>query len=98
MRTIREEKQARDLNLFPGLLARDAAHIARSKAKAMQVDEAIRRQQVEAAAAVVAATVSVAQAQKATEREQGTTWMLLGAVGVCLAVIVALAVRLGLGM
>lgn len=91
MRTILQEKQARDLNLFPGLLARDAAHIARSKAKAMQVDETIRRQQVEAAAAVV-------QAQKAAEREQQTTRILLGAVGVCLAAIVALAVRLGLGM
>lgn len=91
MRTIRREKQARDLNLFPGLLARDAAHIARSKAKALRVDEAIRRQQVAAAAAVV-------QAQKAAEREQETTHFFLGAVGVCLAAIVALAIRLGLGV
>jgi hypothetical protein len=91
MRTIREEKMARDLNLFPGLLARDAAHIARSKAKAQRVDEEIRRKQVAAAAAVV-------QAQKAAEREQEGTRFLLGAVGVCLAVIVALAVRLGMGM
>lgn len=91
MKTIRDEKMARDLNMFPGLLARDAAHIARAKAKAQRVDEAIRRQQVAAAAAVV-------QAQKAQQREQETTRILLGAVGVCLAVIVALAVRLGLGM
>lgn len=91
MRTIKQEKQARDLNLFPGILARDAAHIARAKAKAQQVDEAIRRQQVAAAAAAV-------QAQKAAEREQQTTRFMLGAVGVCLAVIVALAVRLGLGV
>lgn len=91
MKTIRDERMARDLNLFPGLMARDAAHIARAKAKAQQVDEAIRRQQVAAAAAVV-------QAQKATEREQQTTRFFLGAVGVCLAVIVALAIRLGLGV
>lgn len=91
MRTIREEKMARDLNLFPGIMARDAAHIARAKAKAQQVDEEIRRQQVAAAAAVI-------QAQKATEREQEGNRFLLGAVGVCLAVIVALAVRLGMGM
>lgn len=91
MKTIRAEKQARDLNLFPGLLARDAAHIARAKTKAQRVDEAIRCQQVAAAAAAV-------QAQKAQQREQETTRALLGAVGVCLAVIVALAVRLGMGV
>lgn len=34
MRTIREEKMARDLNLFPGLLARDAGMAARRQAKA----------------------------------------------------------------
>lgn len=91
MRTVREVKMACDPNLFPGLLARDAAHIARAKAKARQVDEEIRRKQVAAAAAVV-------QAQKAAEREQQTSHFMLGAVGVCLAVIVALAVRLGMGM
>ncbi len=34
MRTIREEKMARDLNLFPGILARDAGMAARRQAKA----------------------------------------------------------------
>lgn len=91
MRTIRQEKQARDLNLFPGILARDAAHIARAKAKAQQVDEEIRRKQVDTAAILV-------RAEKAWQREQRTFYLLVTVVGVELAAIVALAIRLGLGV
>ena len=74
MRTIRQEKQARDLNLFPGLMARDAGMAARRQAKADAYYKARMTQperELEAVKAQYARDMEAKDKQHQRERE---TW------------------------